>query len=438
MKQILTTVFLLSSLFLSTPSENKIPLQQAVADGIKLSFAYQNNLLNEENAELYRIQVEKIKKFRVDFSSSYLFKSDTMIIETPAVQIPNLGTINGQRIEAGLRHNFDLNLALTQPLFTGGILSNRIKLEEIKKAIEANQSELTRNRVASDIKTSFFNLRLLRQKKQILATLMHTLEIHQRRQNELYKEGLLKRTDILETLAKIEEAGLSLEDLQHAITIEEIYFTTLTGHKSDEIEPDYSEKAETHASAMMYLKSHHPVLKTLQQQSSMLQLQKKIAGGRYLPQINGFAELHYGKPGIDYFAQKWSVYFQGGISLKIPVFDWKKLNIEKTILDNKLNKLENGKKDFILDAEKGLDQLFAALNSKKNKLENCRQLINYSREEAELKASLYQEQQLPNVDYLTALLSREKYTLMQEEIFTQIEQIKVKIHTLIGKIKEEK
>lgn len=436
MKNIFTTFLFISYLITSAPGNEKIPLPQAVADGIKLNYAYQNNLLDEKNAELYLLQAEKSKRFRMDFSSNYLYKSDTMVIETPAVQIPNLGIINGQIIEAGLRHNFDLNLALVQPLFTGGILSNRIKLEEIKKAIEANQIDLTRNLIAAEIKTSFFNFRLLKQKKHILETLKRTLEIHLERQNALYLEGLLKRTDVLETLAKIEEADLSIEDLERAITNEMIHFTTLTGHEPDKVDPVYREKAETPEAAILYLKSHHPVLKTLQRQNDMLQLQKKIAGGKYLPQINGFAELHYGKPGIDYFAQAWSVYFQGGITLKVPVFDWKKLNIEKSILDNRINKLENGKRDFILEAEKNLEQLFTALRSMENKLVNCRQLIKYSREDAELKASLYQEQQLPNVDYITALLARERYTLMQEEIFIRIEQIKVKIHTLIGKVTE--
>ena len=101
----------------------KIPLEKAIADGLKLSYEYQNHYLDQERAELQRLQASKNKLFNVAVSANYLFKSDTMMITTPAVQLPGSLTLPGNQIEAGLKHNYDFKLSLLQPLFTGGILT---------------------------------------------------------------------------------------------------------------------------------------------------------------------------------------------------------------------------------------------------------------------------------------------------------------------------
>jgi hypothetical protein len=63
-------------------------------------------------------------------------------------------------------------------------------------------------------------------------------------------------------------------------------------------------------------------------------------------------------------------------------------------------------------------------------------MIAFSKEDAELKKELYEEKQIPNVDYLAALQSEKKYEAMKHELSLQIEKINVKINTLISRTKE--
>jgi outer membrane protein TolC len=178
------------------------------------------------------------------------------------------------------------------------------------------------------------------------------------------------------------------------------------------------------------------VLKTLQNQVDILNLQRKIVTGKYLPQINGFAELHYGRPGIDLYAKKWSIYFQGGIVLTVPVFDWNRLSIEKKLLDFQNEKLDNQKNKFVQDVTASLATLYSSLQMLEEKKNHVSQLLEYSKEDANLKKALYEEREIPNIDYLEALLTREKNGLLIQEIQIQIERVKVNINTLIGKNKE--
>jgi len=434
------TLFLLPLLIgslLSSQTHEKIPLEKAIADGLRANHEYQISLLDLESAETERQIAAKNRLFNIDFGAIYRYQSETMAVEISPTQIPGIGTFPGRSIEAGLHHNFDLKLGLVQPLFTGGRLANAVKMEEVRRAVESNMRILKSIEITGRIKASYFqHLFLVRQKQSLMAT-KNTLELHRRRLENLLEEGLLRKTDLLETLSKTQEVELAARDVVQALESEKIQFQDLCGYLPEEIESGYKERALSRDEAVIHFQEHHPVLKTLNKKLDILDIQKKIVTGKRLPQVTGFAEIHYGKPGIDFFAKAWSLYFQGGISVNFNVFDWNKLGAEKELIEIEKEKVSNEKNQFIREVTKSLDQLFTALESLTNKLGDVDRLIAYSKEDTELKAALYAEGQIPNIDYLTSLLSQEKNVLLREEILIQIEQAKVRIHSLIGMGKEE-
>ena len=414
----------------------KIPLTKAIEEGLKKDYGYLNALIEQREADLRHRLSAKNKLFRLDFDASYRYQSETMVVAFPSIQSPGIFTIPSREVEAGLHHNFDFNIGLSQPLFTGGILANSTRLDEVRKAVQANQKILKSNEIISMIKTSFFQYQILTYRKQALLILDETLNLHRRRIEDLRTEGLVRKTDLLETLAKIEEIRLSISDIEQAIESERIHFHKLCGYYPEEINGTYREQSISQEDALSYFEQNHPVLETLRNQIDILGLQRRIASGKYLPQISAFAELHYGRPGIDYFAKEWSFYFQGGIVLRIPVFDWNRLRTEKRLLDFQNEKLNNQKNEFIQDVTASLATLYSSLRKLAEKKNHVRQLLEYAKEDADLKKSLYTEREIPNVDYLTALLTREKNVLLIQEIQIQIDLVKVNINTLIGKNKE--
>ena len=424
------------SSFLFSQSTGKISLETAIAEGLKKDGNYLNAVLDEERADLQWRLAAKNKLFRLGFDGNYLYRSETMVIEFAPTPIPGGGLIPGREIEAGLNHNFDLKLGLTQPLFTGGILANSVRQAEVDKTVQANQKFLMENEISGLIKSSYFQYLFLVRRQESFNTLKKTLDLHLRRIENLLDEGLARKSDLLETLSQVEEVQLNIKDTEQAVESERIHFRKLCGFNPEEIDDTYREKPASQDEAVAYFKEHHPVLKNLQNQVEMISLQKKITAGKYLPQVSGFAELHYGKPGIDYFAKKWSLYFQGGIVVTIPVFDWNRLRGEKAIQDLQQQKIVNQRNQFVREITASLENLYSVLQKLEEKRGHVMQLIAYSEEDAGLKEALYAERQIPNVDYLTALLAREKNALAAEELRIQIEKTRVGINTLIGKNKE--
>lgn len=412
-------VLLTGSVFLCA----EIPLRQAVETGVREDAQYQNHLSDMDISRLNQVKARLNKRFNLDFSGSYLFKSQQM----------EIGFLPGQSFTAGSRHNYDLKLALTQPFYTGGMLSSGVKLERQNEAVVRLRSELRALQVAGRIKLSYFTYRLLESKKKSLSLLVENLELHLERIQAFYREELVKKSDILETELKIAEAKLTLADLARAMEEENILFKRLCTLEISGIEPDYREAVGTEAEMLAYFSAHHPALRVLSESAEGLRIRKRLNAGAYLPQVFGFAQLHYGKPGIDFFKDSWSFYFQGGVSINLKVFDWSRLKKDQAVTDHSLRQLENRKAALLADARKGLGQLYARKRAIESQVGLLGRMAALAAEDARLKEQLYKENQAANIDYLSALLNKEKYESQRSERKVELQMVNININTLVGR-----
>jgi outer membrane protein TolC len=414
-------------------SKRKISLKKAIEKGIQLDNQYKNRLIDTEISGLNQKKARMKKLFYVDSGGSYFFKSQKMEIVFPESNpVPGV-VIPGMNILAGAKHNYDLKLSLVKPISTGGILSNHVKLERLNQIREKYNADSRKIEVAGIIKSSYFTYRLLESKKKSLSLLIRNLKLHFKKINNLYREELVKKSDLLETQIKISEAEMKREELNQLLKEEKIIFTRLCGFAVEDVEKKYDESISTFQESLSFFKTHHPALKTIDQNIRMRYLQKKIAAGNYLPRIQGFAELHYGRPGIDFFKNEWSLYFQGGINVNLRIFDGNQLKIEKKIADMVIRKLDNHKQDLVLEVKKKLTQLYAKKKSLEKQLKMVKSMVKFASEDAGLKEDLVKEKQIPNIDYLSALLDKERYESMQNELLLQLRLIKLNINTLIGR-----
>jgi outer membrane protein TolC len=412
----------------------KIPLEKAIEKGIQMDNQYKNQLLDTEISGLNQKKARMKKLFSIDLGGSYFFKSQQMEISFPdSTPAPGV-VIPGMNILAGAKHNYDLKLSLVQPIFTGGILSNHVKLETINQLREKYNTDSREIQVAGMIKASYFTCRLLESKKESLSLLIRTLKLHHKRLDNIYREELVKKSDLLETQIKISETEMKQEELNQLLQEEKINFTRLCSFPVEDMVENYDESIGTLPESLSFFEDNHPGLKIIDQNIRMLCLQKKITAGDYLPRVQGFAELHYGRPGIDFFKNEWSLYFQGGINVNFRIFDWDQLKIEKKTADMAIQKLDNHKEDLVLEVKKKLTQLYAKKKSIEKQLEMVKNMVKFAAEDAALKEELVKENQVPNIDYLSALLDKERYQSMQNELLLQLSLIKLNVNVLIGRL----
>lgn len=420
---VITMLFTISALFAAPAFTAEVTLPEAVEKSLQRTAGYQNRLLDQKVRELETQTAGMNKYFTAAAGGSYMYRSEQMEISLP-----------GQTMKAGAKHNYDLNLSLIQPLFTGFKLTQAVKMSELREAMNRNQTLLEKIRTAAAVKNSYFNYRLLANKKKSLNILLHRLNLHRERLEKFYNEELVRKTDLLETRRKISELELNIETADNGILSEKIRFQRLCGLDIESVKPGYNESAGSYEEAFGAFKTSHPVLKTLGDRLAVLSVNTNIVKGDYLPQVAGFAELHYGRPGVDFFQNQWQLYFQGGVRVSMKLFDWNKRKRSLSALDYAAEKVKNERDDFIRDAEQGLRQLYQARQSLRRRMTIMGDLLAAAEEDAHLKAELYKEQQVPNIDYLEALTVKERYDSMKDELAVQLQLIHVRINQLTGKI----
>lgn len=399
-----------------------IPLQRAIEKGIALDAGTANVKLAQEQSQLDIQKARDLKRFTVMAAGSYRFQSEQM----------EISAIPGTSFSAGAKHNYDLKLAVTQPVYTGGVLSGAVDSSIHADAIQELNLSQRKIQVAADIKLSYFTYRLLDHKKKSLQLLMKNLELHHQKLEDYYKEDLVKKSDVLETQIKITEIMMNLEQLQRQMQEEKISFQRLTGFDIDDIKSDYNEETSGFEDSFARFTAIHPALKQFRRRVRLKEQQKKITKGKYKPQVMSFAELHYGRPGIDFFKNEWSLYFQGGINISMKVFDWHRLRKENRIADTAIEQLKNSEQEMIDKVKKQMKQLYVRKHSLQKQLEQARQLSEISAEDAGLKKILYDENQAANVDYLAALVTTQRYQSMQQELIAQIQLVNTGINMLVG------
>jgi outer membrane protein TolC len=409
-----------------------ISLQQAIRQAIALD-SQQQQIEKEWLAGQWEEQKRKAdKRFSIDTAANYLFKSDTMEIVFPDTAVAPGMVIPGKTMTAGAQHNMDVKIALLQPIYSGGILSAAIRENQAMLDTIALRKQLAALQVIAQVKTSYFNYQLLKKRLQAGLSLIERLRLHSDKLNRLHSEEQIEKSQVLETDFQMQEQSLIIKDLESAMDKEGIRFLSLTGQAIESVETGYTEFFRGPQQSIIDFKTHHPLYLSLKPKQTILQQRQKMAAGKKLPQMGVFSEVHLGKPGLDFFKNEWSIYFQGGLSISLNLLDWGKVKANRQQLSLEIEKLQLIKQDMEKQITDTLAQSYRTLQAAAEKLELIKTMENLAAQELAIKTRQFEEQQISNLDYLTCLSKQQGLQARRISLEMEHELLKVSINTLSG------
>ncbi len=422
----------------AVPIRAATTLDEAVARAWAKSYGLKGKVLDEEAAKAERDFAARQKLFHLDFAAGYRYTTDHVVVTAANFPFTSLLHIpSDQVLLSAPKSAYDLKLGLSQPLWTGGSLTNTLRADEARQSAAASGTQAAKVDIAGRVKTSYFTYRLLLVRKTSLEILLQNLGLHEDRVAAFVREDLTRRSDLLETQAKAEETRLSIEDLSQQAAKERIGFETLTGLSPDEIEAPAPGTVPDYAGSLADFKARHPLLKGLDAQATALDLSRKAVIGQRLPQLALFGEAHYARPGVNFFLDQWKLYGIAGLSLTVPVFNLNRIARDKAVIDVERRRLDDQRADILDQAEKTLKQLYESLRSLGAQASSADKLIGLAEEDAGLKEKLYRENQLSNIDYLAALTDLARYRALKDQIALQAELVKVAVNTAVGRIGDQ-
>ena len=125
--------------------------------------------------------------------------------------------------------SIDLKFSLLQPIYTGGLLDNAVKMEAARLAAELDLVRLRRLELAGRVKVILFHLPDAQPPARCAELSWRTLDRHLRKMANLFREELVHRSDLLEAQAKADDVRLSLADIEQLIECEAVQFSSLCG-----------------------------------------------------------------------------------------------------------------------------------------------------------------------------------------------------------------
>ncbi len=426
-----TAIFLFLTLLLVIPGRSKVPLNKAIENGMKLSLEIVNNDIDSKIIGIDNKIRRSKRYFTIKGGGNYIYRSEKIELQFPDMVISPELSIPGQRVEGGVLHNFDVYISLFQPVFTGNVLKNVVRMGETEKLLNRDKKDLLRRLLAGKIKSVFLQYELLGSEKRSLELLRAKIDNHLDRQKDLYIEKLVGKSGILETEVRIGETDLKIEEVKSGMENVRVTFRELCGYDIEEVDGNNEISIPKKTEALELFMKNHPTMKIFQRRLNIAGIGKKITYGRNLPQIGGFMELHHGLPGFNIMGDSWTTYFQAGIKIGLNIFDWGKAKRESKISDYKIEKINKEKNDLIRKTGFRLQSLYKNLTSLNKMLATAKKMADISIEESGLKNMMFSEKQISNREYLDSVFNSENIGSLCNRIKLRIDLIKVEINSLV-------
>lgn len=292
--------------------------------------------LLEDKAESEReaIQKDYLPKLNINAKASY---------QSDVTEIPlNLG---GQSIESIDKDQYRATLDVEQLIFNGGSINARKKLTDIRFQSQAQEVKITLYQIKKRINGYYFRVLQLRQQMTLLES----------------KENALNER--VEELASQVKYGTALPAAENVLKAEIL-----------KVNQQLDEVASHHESALKSLSAYigrplsvstvlelpdqrmpvniegfRPETEFFSLKEKELDQNKELLTKSLYPNIYGFAQGGYGRPGYNFLDNSFQDFYMIGVKLNWNVFDWGKVNEQKKSLDISKDLINAEKETFLLN-----------------------------------------------------------------------------------------
>lgn len=316
MRKLILIGFLQLLFFATLPAQDYLTLEEALNLGRKQNL----NLRQQEQAVRQAIaerQVQRSAYFpSVILGGGYNYISEIARLDLP-FQLPGQKQV---QIEAGVRDQFDLNIAVRQPLFTGFRTRNLVKAAEAAVNVNQYQLQAEENRLLLQITSQYYRGQLNELQQKALEASLERAVLQLKTVKNLFREGQATRQDTMQIATRLLEVQTRLAKLRHTGRLIRLKLADLL--QLDEVPqlPPFQQtgldiqliNGEENMEIALQLR---PEIYLLQQRASSEDFRKKATRSVYLPQIFASASYHYSKPGVDFFRNEWMQYYTIGLQL---------------------------------------------------------------------------------------------------------------------------
>jgi len=310
--------------------KNKIIIFILLLFFLRGSYGYTRDLTLEKAITLATEHSYQLKKVRAEYDASVSMISaakaeryPTISLlgminyknEAPALDI-NLGDLSISR-QFGFKENYQTDLRLSIPIFTGGKISNSIEMANTSSKYSRAIESATTDEIVYLTRTEYLNLFLSERQIDIAQSSYERANLIKHDVSSLYDAGAADSLDLIEAELALVQAELVVKSAINNNRQSELRLLTLLGLDLNEniSITDNLSSPETMSFHPPFVNSNKAELLAAQSLIDFNQYMIKLKQSDYYPNLSVVGGYSYGKPNIDPFHDRFNDYFTVGANL---------------------------------------------------------------------------------------------------------------------------
>lgn len=266
-----------------------------------------------------------------------------------SAMVPDLAPMSSQLNSAGqglvdalhtdTRNAGIVAVTLTQPIYMGGKIRAYNKITEYAEQASGTIYDKTLQDIIVDVDEAYWNLVALHSKKKLAEGYKTLVEKLESDVEQLVKEGMATKADLLSVKVKVNEAGVTLIQVNNGIELSRMNLCRIRGLDMDEpidVEDnmdnktsiaDFDDNVDMSNQSADYMvqqaEGNRKELQALELQNKIYDEKIKLARAEYLPKVALMGGYLASNPSVfNSFERKMKGLWNVGITLNVPILTW--------------------------------------------------------------------------------------------------------------------
>lgn len=403
--------------------------------------ALQKNLTLQQVEKSIQQAKEEIKIQQSGFlpsigsSASYRYQSEIPSLELP-FQLPGQGPIS---IEAGFKNQYDLNVGVQQPIFTGFRTYHLAKAakEQFQARLAGKQS--TQNQLLLQIGQLYYTIQSNLLQQDIISQSIHRADNQLQKVNSFLEAQQAIPFDTLEIANRRLQQQIQLKSLENIYQILLSQFNYLLN--IDTVRAVHKVSIKSMALSLNSLDDYQET--ALEQRPELAQLnfskraqsnQIKVFRSVLLPQVYASGSYHYAKPGVNFFKDEWMDYYTVGVNLQWSLWNWGRDYRKVKQARYEYDRLNLQNQDLVNQITQQVKETYRYLENVQEQIELQQKLADQERTRYQMTEDMYLQAQATSLDLSDVERRLTEADLLLKEKYVEWYQYHLKMDYVTGTI----
>lgn len=328
------------------------------------------------------------------------------------------------------KDQYEFSLSVNQPVYNGGAIGIRKKLEETKGRQEELSVEVQIQEVRSQVEQVYYNILLAQQQENIVQLLIENLRAQLNTVSSQVDKGAR-----LPSQKYILQAELTKARQDSAETVSNVRtgYEVLSELIGEDIKPDTPLKLSNFEFAQLAKSAPERVeLQLFENRKSTFEYQKQLEATKKYPAVSLFGSAAYGRPGYNFFEDEMHGYYMAGVRIQWNFWDWKNAGTQSQALTFRQQKVEEDRRAFKKQLNTTLKRIEERVKMLKDQISRDKEIISLRKKVVAEKESQLRNGTITSTEYVTELNNalQSEYALKIHKV--QLSRAQAEYKTALG------